>query len=415
MRRYSKYKDSGVQWIGEIPSHWLCSKLKYNLHLINNKVESGRDLQYLGMENIESNTAKYIPSEIKAEGQANFFESGDILFGKLRPYLAKVYKAVFSGCCSTEFLVYRTNQNADYFKYVLLAKPFIDIINASTYGAKMPRANSEFIGKQYLPVPSDAEQHAIVLYLDRKVSLIDEFVVKTERQIELLKEWKQAEIARAVTKGLDSSVKMKDSGISWIGEIPQNWKVEKAKHMFVRMQRPVRLEDEVITCFRDGEVTLRRNRRTEGFTESLKEIGYQGIRRGDLVIHQMDAFAGSIGVSNCDGKGTPVYICLQPIGPYENEYYANLLRWMANSGYIKSLYRGIRERSSDFRFETFANCYLPVPPIEEQLEIIGYIERITTKADKMIVELTYEVEHLKEYRQRLISDVVTGKINVQPV
>lgn len=97
----------------------------------------------------------------------------------------------------------------------------------------------------------------------------------------------------------------KDSGVKWIGDVPKHWEVLRAKNMFVRMSREVRNEDDVITCFRDGEVTLRKNRRIEGFTESFKEIGYQGIRKGDLVIHQMDAFAGSIGVSDSDGKGTP--------------------------------------------------------------------------------------------------------------
>src|ERR1700685_3166374 len=100
---------------------------------------------------------------------------------------------------------------------------------------------------------------------------------------------------------------MKDSGVSWLGPVPSHWIIERAKWLFERMDRPTRDSDEVITCFRDGVVTLRKNRRMRGFTESIKEIGYQGIRRGDLVIHAMDAFAGAVGVSDSDGKGTPVY------------------------------------------------------------------------------------------------------------
>lgn len=143
--------------------------------------------------------------------------------------------------------------------------------------------------------------------------------------------------------------KYKDSGIPWIGEVPEHWLQLRGKNIFTRMARVVEADDDVITCFRDGQVTLRKNRRTDGFTESFKEIGYQGIKPGDLVIHQMDAFAGAIGVSDSKGKGTPVYICLQPKGEQSNFYYAYLLREMARTGYIKSLYRGIRERSSDFR------------------------------------------------------------------
>ena len=114
----------------------------------------------------------------------------------------------------------------------------------------------------------------------------------------------------------------KGSEVPWLGEIPLHWLVERGKHLLKKIERPVSEDDEVITCFRDGEVTLRRNRRTEGFTESLKEIGYQGIRKGDLVIHEMDAFAGSVGVSDSDGKGTPVYSVCEPASNANAQYYA---------------------------------------------------------------------------------------------
>ena len=202
----------------------------------------------------------------------------------------------------------------------------------------------------------------------------------------------------------------KDSGVKWLGQIPQHWEMLRAKNMFARMARPVREEDEVITCFRDGEVTLRKNRRTEGFTESFKEIGYQGIRKGDLVIHQMDAFAGSIGVSDSDGKGTPVYICLQPKIECNNVYYAHLLRVMAHSGFIKSLYRGIRERSSDFRFETLARLSLPLPPLSEQLSIVSYLDVKVSAMDRLVLLTQQKVEHLKALKQAIIQEAVTTGI-----
>ena len=265
-------------------------------------------------------------------------------------------------------------------------------------------------------LPPLAEQRAIVSYLDGKVGQIDTYIAKQTQQIELLKELKQAVIANAVTKGISNDnnyhTKLKQSGVSWIGEIPEHWEMKRAKNMFIRMAREVRDEDAVITCFRDGQVTLRKNRRVDGFTESLKEIGYQGIRKGDLVIHQMDAFAGSIGVSDSDGKGTPVYICLQPKGDCSNNYYMYLLREMARTGFIKSLYRGIRERSSDFRYETFAKLFLPIPPLPEQRAIVSYIEAQTANIDKLINAYQQQVERIKELKQRLISDAVTGKMNV---
>lgn len=206
----------------------------------------------------------------------------------------------------------------------------------------------------------------------------------------------------------------KYSGVKWIGDIPKHWEVLRAKNMFVRMSREVRNEDDVITCFRDGEVTLRKNRRIEGFTESFKEIGYQGIRKGDLVIHQMDAFAGSIGVSDSDGKGTPVYICLQPKGNYSNNYYAYLLREMARAGFIKSLYRGIRERSSDFRYETFAKLFLPIPPLTEQRAIVSYLDGKVGQIDTYVAKQTQQIELLKELKQAVIANAVTKGIGTYP-
>ena len=180
--------------------------------------------------------------------------------------------------------------------------------------------------------------------------------------------------------------KYKDSGISWLGQIPEHWEVRRAKFMFHKNKRKCSEGDEVITCFRDGQVTLRKNRRTTGFTESEKYDGYQGIKKGDLVIHQMDAFAGSIGVSDSDGMGTSVYHCCTPTGDYNVYYYAYLIRQMALSGFIQSLYKGIRERSSDFSFPIFGNQFLAVPPIIEQQKIVEFLDSKISKINSYVLE-----------------------------
>lgn len=200
----------------------------------------------------------------------------------------------------------------------------------------------------------------------------------------------------------------KDSGISWLWQIPSHWDVKRAKVLFNKENRPVLPNDEVVTCFRDGQVTLRKNRRTEGFTESLKEIGYQGIRKGDLVIHQMDAFAGATGVSDSNGKGTPVYhVCTPKTDYVNNYYYAHIVRRMGLNGYIQSLYRGIRERSSDFRFDVFGRQFLPVPPLTEQKAIVAYLDKATAEIDKAIASQQRMVELLQERKQIIINQAVT--------
>lgn len=189
------------------------------------------------------------------------------------------------------------------------------------------------------------------------------------------------------------------SPVPWIKQMPEHWGLVRGKNLYQKMQRPTSDTDEVVTCFRDGTVTLRKNRRTTGFTESLKEIGYQGIRKGDLVIHVMDAFAGSIGVSDSDGKGTPVYSVCQAKGNSNNQYYALLLREMARSGYIQSLYRGIRERSSDFRFEVFAAQFYPVPPREEQDQIVRFLDWKVSSINRLIAVKQKQIATLKEFMQ----------------
>ena len=412
MKRYDSYKDSGVGWIGEIPSHWKVERLKNHISLVT---ETSNSSLKIGLENIESFTGKYISSDTKYEGNGIAVETGDLVYGKLRPYLCKAWIATFSCNAVGDFFVFRgkgSTVTIPYIHKLFLSPQITGICNASTYGARMPRVSSAFILNMPVLIPTSSEQQAIVDYLKDKTLKIEQYVSARERERELLSSLKQSEIANVVTKGLNPNVRMKDSGIPWIGMIPEHWDIKRAKFMFHKEKRNVRECDEVITCFRDGTVTLRKNRRTAGFTESLTEYGYQGIRKGDLVIHQMDAFAGSIGVSDSDGKGTSVYHCCTTFGNFDVHYYAYVLRRMAQSGFIQSLYRGIRERSSDFKFPVFGNQYLPVPPIEEQQAIVQFIDNKRKKIDQYMADLQAEIDYLKEFKQRLISDVVTGQICV---
>jgi type I restriction enzyme S subunit len=205
----------------------------------------------------------------------------------------------------------------------------------------------------------------------------------------------------------------KPSGIPWVGAIPEHWQLRRAKFLFSLAKRQPRFEDGIVTAFRDGQVTLRANRRTEGFTNAVKETGYQGVRKGDLVIHAMDAFAGAIGVSDSDGKCTPVYSCCVPRSDATSEFYARCVRTMATTGFIESLAKGIRERSTDFRWGTFAEQLLPVPPVEEQLAISAFIKRETARVDGLMAKKTRFIEVLREKRQTLITRAVTKGLDAE--
>lgn len=198
----AKLKDSGVEWIGEIPEGWEVKRLKYVAEMISIKILSkGSSLKYIGMENIESWSGNHISSETETEGLASYFKKGDILFGKLRPYLAKVYLAKEEGICSTEFLVFRNcnELSNDYLHSLLLSFGFINLVDSSTYGSKMPRASSDFIVNQLIPIPNKIEQKAILDYIESLKIKISTAISLKEKEIEKLKEYKSVLINEAVS------------------------------------------------------------------------------------------------------------------------------------------------------------------------------------------------------------------------
>ena len=210
----------------------------------------------------------------------------------------------------------------------------------------------------------------------------------------------------------------KDSGIEWLGGVPEHWEVERAKWLFRKMDRPILDANEVVTCFRDGTVTLRRHRRVHGFTEALQEIGYQGIRQGDLVIHAMDAFAGAIGVADSDGKGSPVYSVCKPTAQANSHFYAYAVREMARSQWIQALATGIRERSTDFRFKNFGSQLVPLPPLSEQTAIVRFLDHADRRIQRYISGKQKLIKLLEEQKQAIIHRAVTRgldpKVRLKP-
>jgi len=204
-------KESGVEWLGEIPVGWEVKKLKYNLTLQTKKVEITNQ-QVIALENIAGWSGKYVATNSKYQGDDVEFQSGDILFGKLRPYLAKVYKADEEGVAFGDILVYRPNQftDATFAFYTMISETFIDIVDGSTYGSKMPRASVDFVSDMPMATPAKQEQEKIANYLDDKTQKIDNLITKATKAIDLLKERRTALISAVVTGKVD--VRNEDKG-----------------------------------------------------------------------------------------------------------------------------------------------------------------------------------------------------------
>ncbi|MET1310119.1 restriction endonuclease subunit S [Vibrio parahaemolyticus] len=423
MPKYEDYVDSGVEWLGDIPASWSLLANKHIFRLKKKQVgkrSNEYDLLSLTLRGVIKRDMENPEGKFPAEFDTyQEVQCGDFIFClfDVEETPRTVGLSPFNGMITGAYTVFESNDNFDnrflyYFYLNLDAKKRLKPLYR---GLRNTIPKDSFLSFKTF-IPPQEQQTRIANFLDKKTAQIGEAIAIKEKQISLLKERKQIIIQQAVTQGLDPNVPMKDSGVDWIGKIPEHWEVRRAKYIFKKENRPVRLEDDVVTCFRDGQVTLRTNRRTEGFTFATKEHGYQGIRKGDLVIHAMDAFAGAIGVSDSDGKSSPVYSACTPVtGVKVNpKYYALYLRNLALGGFIESLAKGIRERSTDFRYKDFSELFFPLPDIETQNKVVLEIEKSHQEIDGGISVLTKQIEKIKEYKTTLINSAVTGKIKITP-
>ena len=236
LKPYPDYKDSRIEWLGEVPKHWITERFKSLMHNIVEQTTERRGAGlYVALEHVESWTGRlrHAGLDVSFDSQVKCFRSGDVLFGKLRPYLAKVTRPTSDGICVGEFLVLRprhSNATAPYMEQLLRSKPIIDAVNSSTFGAKMPRADWQFMGGMAIALPPLPEQAAIVRFLDHADRRIRRYIRAKQQLITLLEEQKQAVIHQAVTgRGLDPNVRLKPSGVEWLGDVPSIGRRERAQ------------------------------------------------------------------------------------------------------------------------------------------------------------------------------------------
>lgn len=403
-------KDSGIEWIGTIPFDWKCCKQKYEIQLINGRAYSDSEFEedgkyrILRVGNLFSNPTWYTSSlELPPD---KYCENGDLLYSWSMSYAPVIWsgeKVIY------HYHIWKTklssNLNKKFAYYYLSA--LTDALKAKIHETTMGFITMGVMNNSYIAFPCLKEQEIIVSFLDSKCSEIDAISADIQKEIEILEQYKRSVITEAVTKGLNPDVEMKDSGVPWIGKMPANWTCIKGKYILKYMQKPVKTDDGVITCFRDGEVTLRSNRREDGFTMADKEIGYQGIDVGDLVVHGMDGFAGAIGISDSRGKASPVLNVLD--SRQNKKYIMYYLRSMAYGDVFAALATGIRVRSCDLRWNKLSVLLYPVPPLEEQAEIVQYIEDTLNKVNGVISEKKQQLTVIDSYKKSLIYEYVTGK------
>ena len=425
MPKYDSYKDSNADYSGLIPVDWNLVPIRAIFEERNEK-NSGPKTEYILSVTRDRGVIPYDEKGAIGNNKSEDIEryklvyENDLVINKMNVVIGSLGLSKYFGALSQVYIVLRPKTeefSIRYYAYLFHNEPFYKSLIRYCTGIMELREslNKDQFKQLYLPFPSIEVQVLIANFLDQKTAQIDEAIAIKEQQINLLKERKQIIIQQAVTQGLDPNVPMKDSGVEWIGKIPEHWQIIRFKNLFSQSRLPVRKEDGVVTSYRDGQVTLRSNRRLDGYTEAIIEGGYQGIRKGQLVLNSMDAFEGAIGVSESNGKCTPEYVICDPIRAGISQYYfAYLLREMALAKYIQVICNAVRQRAVRIRFNNLAARLMVLPPEAEQEQIVEFIEAEKSKIDKGIESLQYQIEKLKEYKTTLINSAVTGKIKITP-
>lgn len=412
-------KDSGIEWIGEIPCDWKLERSQWHLeevNISNNPIQTNNVLSL-------TNKLGVVPYEEKGnqgnKSKENVYEyklayPNTIVANSMNILIGSVGLCDYFGCVSPVYYVFKAKKhnNIKFLNYVFQTVGFQRELRKYANGILeiRLRVSASDILKRFIPFPSENEQQRIAEFLDRECGKIDGVKADIQAQIDTLEQYKRSVITEAVTHGLNPSAPMKDSGIPWVGQFPTHWTKKKGKYILRYMSKPVKQDDGVITCFRDGEVTLRSNRREDGFTMADKEIGYQGVDVGDLVVHGMDGFAGAIGISDSRGKASPV---LNVLNTKQNKkYIMYYLRSMAYGEVFTALSTGIRVRSCDLRWNKLAELLYPLPPIDEQNNIVSYIDNQIARTNEIIADKKSQIETLDGYKKSLIYEYVTGKKEV---
>ena len=411
----SEMKDSGFQWIGMIPANWKCERGKYILEYIQKPIKENdgvitcfRDGEVTLRSKRREEGFTIADKEIGYQG----IDVGDLVVHGMDGFAGAIGISDSRGKASPVLNVLDTKQNKKYIMYFLRSMAYNNVFLALATGIRVRSCDLRWnkLAELYYPIPSLDEQNRIVEFLDVKCAEIDALFKDIQTEIDILEEYKRSVITEKVTKGLNPDVTMKGSCIEWIDMIPAHWKFERGKYILKYIQKPVKENDGVITCFRDGEVTLRSKRREDGFTMADKEIGYQGIDVGDLVVHGMDGFAGAIGISDSRGKASPA---LNVLNTEQNKRYVMyFLRSMAYNNVFLALATGIRVRSCDLRWNKLAELYYLIPPLKEQNKIVEYLDEKCAEIDSIIETKKEQLTVLDGYKKAIIYEYVTGKKDV---
>lgn len=420
MKKYESYKDSGVGWIGEIPSHWSCVKIK---HLLRERVDKSEDgigeplsmSQKYGL--IPTSQMDVVPNLATSYVGAKRTRQGDMVLNKLKAHLGVFALSAYDGLVSPDYAVYYGTGRADleYLEYLFKTPLYVSEFIKKTTGVAIGfnRLYTDDLFSIPAHYPPMQEQKRIVDYLKDKTLKIEQYVSERERGRELLDSLKQSEIANVVTKGLNPNVRMKDSGIPWIGMIPEHWETRTLSQMArVHFISNKNVHHQNLLSLSYGKIVCKDINTTEGLLPASFD-NYQIVEDGNIVLRltdlQNDHKSLRVGLSTQEGIITSAYLAIEAFTGILPKYLYFLLHSIDVTKVFYSMGNGLRQ---SLNWTELRKLKCIVPPILEQQAIVDYIEAKLSKIDSCMADLQTEIDYLKEFKQRLISDVVTGQICV---
>jgi type I restriction enzyme S subunit len=440
-RAYPKYKPSSIEWLGYVPEHWEIRRLKYmasiNDEALSETTDPGYEFSYADIGNVDAvkgivDRESYLFENAPSRAR-RIVRDGDTIVSTVRTYLraiAPIRQPEDHLIVSTGFAVVRPRKiDPDYLSYALRSPCFVETVVSRSTGVSYPAINASEVGTIEITIPAADEQRAIATFLDRETARIDTLIEKKQRQIELLQEKRSALISHAVTKGLDPNVLMKDSGIEWLGQIPEHWDMVPLRYALSPCGDAVKtgpfgsqlLSSEMV----GGSIKVynQRNVLDRDFTSGenyITEDKYQELEAfsvfpGDILVTTRGTI-GRCALFPDSAEPGILHPCLMRIqtdlSKVQPEYIALLIQ---DSGIVRLQLQLLSNATTiDVIYsESLKSVRLPLPPTSEQAEILAWVTREAEKNDRLIAKVQTGISTLQEYRTALISAAVTGKIDVR--
>lgn len=434
MKPYPSYKPSGVAWLGDVPSHWKVEKLKFMAKIRGEKSDGTDGRRYVGMEHVLPQVGKFNPStdgaQDTADSTVNVFEKDDILFGKLRPYLAKCVVADTNGACSSEFLVLTpaADVHPGYLKATMLLQEFIDTVDASTYGSKMPRADWTFIGQQKLQLPPLDEQQAIADYLDTETARIDTLIQEKEELIGLLHEAQSSTFASTVLQISNTASGQKSERLPWLAKLPTTWQLKKIKHLVLSVDQGISPQCESyppeedqwgvlkVGCVNTGQFNRMESKALPADIEPIESIT---LKKGDVLVSRANTknLVGRAAMADQDYPRLMMsdkhYRLRLDTQSCEPQYMVFVLTHPAVRVLIEERATGASASMLNIDRRTIMDLDIPLPPLSIQQQLIREVEEQRNSLSALIAHTQEEITLLKELRAATIADTVLGRVDVR--